>query len=110
MVNCTDMSNTVKSMNTTIRTHGRLYEIWSDGTQFTFVTIVSLVINLFLFFFLYGATEDHPIMRRREKWVTDWGATPKKTTVYHPPANGMVERFNRNLKKVIHAAYPKKKC
>ena len=65
MVNCTDMSNTVKSMNTTIRTHGRLYEIWSDGTQFTFVTIVSLVINLFLFFFLYGATEDHPIMRRR---------------------------------------------
>lgn len=48
--------------------------------------------------------------KEREKWVTDWGATPKKTTVYHPPANGMVERFNRNLKKVIHAAYPKKKC
>ena len=67
MVNCTDMSNTVKSMNTTIRTHGRLYEIWSDGIQFAFVTIVSLVINL-------------------------------------------VERFNRNLKKVIHATYPKKKC
>ena len=55
MVNCTDMSNTVKSMNTTIRTHGRLYEIWSDGTQFTFVTIVSLVINLFFFLDIHAA-------------------------------------------------------
>ena len=43
------------------------------------------------------------------KFVEDWGATPKKTKPYHPPANGMVERFNRNLKKVILAAYAEKK-
>ena len=37
------------------------------------------------------------------------GATPKKTTPGHPPANGMVERFNRNLKYVIHVAYAENK-
>ena len=30
---------------------------------------------------------------------------PKRTTPRHPPANGMVERFNRNLKLVIHTAF-----
>ena len=29
----------------------------------------------------------------------------RTTTPYHPPTNWMVERFNRNLKLVIHAAY-----
>ena len=37
--------------------------------------------------------------------MEDWGSIPKKTTPYHPPANGTVEGFNQSLKKMILAAY-----
>ena len=41
--------------------------------------------------------------------MKDWGGTPRKTTPYHPPANGMVERFNQVLKQTILTAYAEKK-
>ena len=44
-----------------------------------------------------------------ENYVMDWGGIPKKTTPYHPPANGMVERFNQVLKQTILTAYAEKK-
>ena len=69
-----------KALGHTIRTHGRPDEIWSDGGP---------------------PYNSHEWVR----WVKEWGVKPKKTTPYHPPANGMVERFNRNLKLVIHAAF-----
>ena len=34
-----------------------------------------------------------------------WGVKTKKTMAYHPPANGIIERFNKNLKMVILATY-----
>lgn len=37
--------------------------------------------------------------------MEDLGSIPKKTTPYHPPANGTVERFNQSLKRMILAAY-----
>ena len=40
-----------------------------------------------------------------KKWICDWGIKARRTTPYHPPTNWMVERFNLNLKLVIHAAY-----
>ena len=66
-------------MDNTMRRHGRPKEIWSDGGP------------------PYNG-------HKWDKWVKSCGSTPKKTTPYHPPANGMVERFNQNLKLVIHAA------
>ena len=66
MVSSTGMKNITKSMNTIMRTHGTPYEIWSDGGP------------------PYNG-------HQWDKFVKDWGATPKKTTPYHPPVNGMVE-------------------
>ena len=43
------------------------------------------------------------------KWAKSWNITPKLTTAYHPQANGMVERHNASIKKVIHAAIAEKK-
>ena len=63
-----------------MRSHGRPKEIWSDG----------------------GAPYNGHEWKR---WVRSWGTTPKKTTPEHPPANGMVERFNQELKHVLHTAY-----
>ena len=66
------MKNIVKSMNATMRTHSTPYVIWSDSG---------------------------PPYNKNDwtKFVTSWGATPTKTTIY------------RNLKKVIHAAYAERK-
>ena len=75
----TGMVNIQEAMDDTMRRHGRPKEIWSDG----------------------GAPYNG---HEWDDWVTSWGSKPKKTTPYHPPANGMVERFNQNLKLVIHAA------
>ena len=69
-----------RCINRSILTHGRPDEIWMDGGP------------------PYNA-------REWETWTKHWGAKAKKTTPYHPPANGMVERFNQNLKLVILAAY-----
>ena len=69
-----------KCASRAIRTHGRPDEIWTDGGP------------------PYNSNE-------WSIWTKHWGAKAKKTTPYHPPANGMVERFNQNLKLVILAAH-----
>ena len=76
----TKLTELKKAMSNTIRTLGRPEEVWSDGGP------------------PYNSLE----------WIKcnkDWGIKAKRTMPYHPAANGMVERFNRNLKLVIHAAY-----
>ena len=80
LLRSTKLTELKKALGNTIRTHGRPDEIWSDGGP------------------TYNAHE-------WPRWVHRWGCKAKKTTPKHPPANGMVERFNRNLKLVIHAAY-----
>ena len=79
MTKSTGMAELRKVMDRTMRTHGRPDEIWSDGGP------------------PYNAHE-------WPRWVHRWGCKGKKMTPKHPPANGMVERFNRNLKMVIHTA------
>ena len=69
-----------KVLNKTMRTNGTPKEIWADN----------------------GSPYNSDNWR---KWVRNWGAKPRFTTPYHPMANGMVERFNQNLKKVIYASY-----
>ena len=76
----TGMANIRPFMDQIMRTHGAPEEIRSDGGP------------------PYNGHE-------WDEWVESWGAKPRKTTPYHPPANGMVERFNRNLKMVLHAAF-----
>ena len=84
MTKSTGMGELRKVMDRTMRTHGCPDEIWSDGGP------------------PYNGYE-------WEDYVKDWGGTPRKTTPYHPPANGMVERFNQVLKQTILAAYAEKK-
>ena len=80
MTKSTKMEELKKVLGRTMRLHGRPNEIWSDG----------------------GAPYNS---REWETWVSSWGTKPRKTTPYHPPANGLVERFNQSLKATIHAAY-----
>ena len=80
MTKSTRMEELKKVMDKTMRTHGVPDEIWSDGGP------------------PYNGYE-------WEQYVEDWGSRPKKTTPYHPPANGTVERFNRTLKQAILTAY-----
>ena len=79
----TRMSELRKALDDTNRTHGRPEQVWSDG----------------------GAPYNSHEWKR---WNKAWGTRARKTTPRHPPANGMVERFNRNLKLVLHAAYAAK--
>ena len=69
----TKLSELKKVMSDTIRTYGHPEQIWSDGGP------------------PYNS-------HQWKNWNKDWGTTAKKTTPYHSPANGMVERFNRNQK------------
>ena len=80
----TSMLELKKVLAQTMRSHGKPAEIWSDGGA------------------PYNGGE-------WEEWVRSWGTKPKKTTPEHPPANGMVERFNQELKHVLHAAYAEDK-
>ena len=75
MLKTTRLTDLKKALNSTIRTHGRPDQIWSDGGP------------------PYNSHE-------WKRWVREWGIQPKRTTPAHPP-----ERFNRNLKMVIHTAY-----
>ena len=79
----TKITELKKAMEGTIRTLGRPEQVWSDGGP------------------PYNSHE-------WKRWNQEWGIRARRTTPYHPPANGMVERFNRNLKLVIHAAYAAK--
>ena len=80
LLKSTKLTELKKDLNATIQTHGRQDQIWSDGGP------------------PYNSHE-------WKRWVREWGVKSKRTTPDHPPANGMVERFNRNLKMVIHTAY-----
>ena len=71
-------------MDRQMRSHGVPKEIWTDGGP------------------PYNGHE-------WREYVEDWGSKPKRTTPYHPPANGMVERFNQVLKQTILAAYADRK-
>ena len=84
VVKSTGFANIKKMMNTAMRHHGAPDHIWSDGGP------------------PYNGKE-------WRDWVKSWGAEPHRTSAYNPKANGMVERFNQNLKKVILAAYAEKK-
>ena len=84
MTRSTGMGELRKVMDRTMRTHGRPQEIWSDGGP------------------PYNGHE-------WEEYLRDWGTIPRKTTPYHPPANGMVERFNQVLKQTILTAYAERK-
>ena len=67
-------------MSNTIRTLGRPEQVWSDGGP------------------PYNSNE-------WKRWNKEWGIRARRTTPYHPPANGMVERFNQGIKRAILAAY-----
>ena len=70
MTKSTGMGELRKVMDKTMRTHGAPEEIWNDGGP------------------PYNGN-------KWEEYVKDWGSTPRKTTPYHPPANGMVEDLTR---------------
>ena len=76
----TKLTELKKALTDTIRTHGRPEEVWSKGGP------------------PYNSHE-------WKKWNKDWGIKAKRTMPYHQPANGMVQRLNRNLKLIIHTAY-----
>ena len=80
MTKSTGFKELKKVMDHTTWTHGPPEEIWSDGGQ------------------PYNGHE-------WKKWAESWGIKARKTTPYHPPANGLIERFNQGLNRVIHAAY-----
>ena len=80
MTKSTKLTELKKCLTSTIRTYGRPDEIWSNG----------------------GAPYN---MHTWKRWLKEQEITRKRTNPYHSPASGMVERFNRNLKLVIHAAY-----
>ena len=80
MTKSTGFSELRKVLAQTMRSHGRPAEIWSDGGP------------------PYNG-------HKWTGWVRSWGTKPKKTTPELPPANGTVERFNQQLKHVIHTTY-----
>ena len=80
LIKSTKFSDLKKVLDKNMRTNGTPDEVWADNGS------------------PYNSEE-------WRKWVKSWGSKPKFTTQYHPMANGMVERFNQNLKKVIHTAY-----
>ena len=84
MIKSTGMGELRRVMDRTMRSHGVSDEIWTDGGP------------------PYNGHE-------WEEYVEDWGSIPKKTTPYHPPANGMVERFNQALKQTILTVYADRK-
>ena len=84
MTRSTGMAELRKVMDRQMRSHGVPKEIWTDGGP------------------PYNGQE-------WRDYVEDWGGKPKRTTPYHPPANGMVERFNQVLKQTILAAYADRK-
>merc|ERR1712030_226932 len=84
MTKSTGMGELRKIMDHTMRTNGVPDEIWTDGGP------------------PYNSHE-------WREWAEDWGSKPKRTTPYHPLANGMVERFNQVLKQTILMAYADKK-
>merc|ERR1712030_188654 len=84
MTKSTGMTELRHVMDRTLRTHRVPEEIWTDGGP------------------PYNGHE-------WREYVEDWGSKPKRTTPYHPPANGMVERFIQVLKQTILAAYADRK-
>lgn len=79
LVNITAMENLVDILDPIWDNFGTPNLVWSDG----------------------GAPYNG---HKWEDYAQHWGFNVEKTTLEHPPANGMVERFNRNLKKYIYAA------
>ena len=67
-------------MAKSISTHGRPNEIWSDSGP------------------PYNS-------HKWTQWLKNREIKAKKTMTYHPPANGMVERFYQGIKRAILAAY-----